>query len=292
MKNLELATTENFGAVTCDFYRNIENQIFMTREQIGEALEYHNPSTAIKNIHRKHRERLDNMSLKLKIDKGAFQNEPSFIQGEPSFRGGSQATYFYSQRGIMEICRWSRQPKANLFMDWAWDIIEKYRNKEFEAYKQSQLNDKLVDANAIDNINNTLSFMNDRLDKLEKIQFKKQLPEKKYSRWKTKTFNKLNTLLSYVNENSDESLRLSDIIHLVIEETEDTYNIEVSDYTNAYKSEFGLESNPYVMDVINYYKDIRDVFTQTLNSIMEKLHIEEKNDKQKRNIFDELSIMV
>ena len=294
MKNLELATTENFGAVTCDFYRNIENQIFMTREQIGDALGYHNPSTAIKNIHRKHRERLDDLSLKLKFNKGGIQNEPSF-------RGGSQETYFYSQRGIMEICRWSKQPKANLFMDWVWDIIEKYRNKEFEAYKQSQLNDKLVDANAIDNINNTLSFMNinntlsfmnDRLDKLEEIQFKKQLPEKKYSRWKTKTFNKLNTLLSYVNENSDESFRLSDIIHLVIEETEDTYNIEVSDYTNAYKSEFGLESNPYVMDVINYYKDIRDVFTQTLNSIMEKLHIEEKNDKQKRNIFDELSIMV
>ena len=263
MKNLELVTTENFGAVTCDFYRNIENQIFMTREQIGEALEYHNPSTAIKNIHRKHRERLDDLSLKLKFNKGGIQNEPSF-------RGGSQETYFYSQRGIMEICRWSKQPKANLFMDWVWDIIEKYRNKEFEAYKQSQLNDKLVDANAIDNINNTLSFMNinntlsfmnDRLDKLEEIQFKKQLPEKKYSRWKTKTFNKLNTLLSYVNENSDESFRLSDIIHLVIEETEDTYNIEVSDYTNAYKSEFGLESNPYVMDVINYYKDIRDVFT-------------------------------
>ena len=33
-------------------------------------------------------------------------------------------------QGIMEICRWSRQPKANLFMDWVWDIVEKYLNKE------------------------------------------------------------------------------------------------------------------------------------------------------------------
>ena len=40
MKNLELVTTENFGSVTCDFYRNVGNEIFMTREQIGEALEY------------------------------------------------------------------------------------------------------------------------------------------------------------------------------------------------------------------------------------------------------------
>ena len=69
MKNLELVTTENFGSVTCDFYRNVGNEIFMTHEQIGEALEYNNPSTAIKNIHRKHRERLDDLSLKLKFDK-------------------------------------------------------------------------------------------------------------------------------------------------------------------------------------------------------------------------------
>ena len=29
-----------------------------------------------------------------------------------------------------EICRWSRQPLANKFMDWVWDIVEKYRSKE------------------------------------------------------------------------------------------------------------------------------------------------------------------
>lgn len=30
----------------------------------------------------------------------------------------------------MEICRWSRQPNANLFMDWVWDVIEAYRHNE------------------------------------------------------------------------------------------------------------------------------------------------------------------
>lgn len=30
----------------------------------------------------------------------------------------------------MEICRWSRQPKANLFMDWVLDVIEAYRHNE------------------------------------------------------------------------------------------------------------------------------------------------------------------
>lgn len=99
-------------------------------------------------------------------------------------------------------------------------------------------------------------------------------------------------------KNSDENLKLSEIIHLVIGETEDTYNIELNDYTDAYKSEFDLDTTPYAIDVINHYKDIRDMFTLTLDSIMEKLHIAEDSDcngngiNRTRNIFDELAAKV
>ena len=89
---------------------------------------------------------------------------------------------------------------------------------------------------------------------LKESQLQKKLPEKKYSRWKTNTFNKLNTLLSYVNTHSEETLKLSEIIHLVIQETEDTYNIEINDYVNTYKSEFNLETNPYTINIINPFK--------------------------------------
>lgn len=145
-------------------------------------------------------------------------------------------------------------------------------------------------------ISNSQNDINNRLSKLEEQSAKKKIPEKKYSRWKTNTFKKLNILLSYVNENSDENLKLSEIIHLVIGETEDTYNIELNDYTDAYKSEFDLDTTPYAIDVINYYKDIRDMFTLTLDSIMEKLHIADDTDCNRdgtnriRNIFDELAI--
>jgi phage anti-repressor protein len=156
---------------------------------------------------------------------------------------------------------------------------------------QNNINeDKLV--SAIDNMNTTLSSINTRLSALEEQSNKKKLPEKKYSRWKTNTFNKLNTLLSYVNTHSDETLKLSEIIHLVITETEDIYGIEVNDYVDAYKSEFELDTNPYAMDVINHYKDIRDMFSLTLDSIMEKLGIAEKNINHTKNIFDELALNV
>jgi hypothetical protein len=78
----------------------------------------------------------------------------------------------------------------------------------------------------------------------------------------------------------------------VITETEDIYDIEVNDYVDAYKSEFELDTNPYAMDVINHYKDIRDMFSLTLDSIMEKLGIVEKNINHTKNIFDELALNV
>lgn len=279
--NLKLVTTETFGDLPCDFYRNINDDILLTREQIGTALEYSNPAKAIQKIHLTHKDRLESLCMRL--------TETRYPQNGGV--GVNVETVYYTQRGVMEICRWSNKPKANLFMDWVWDIVEKYRNKELKSYDYSQVDNKL--ANAIDNMNITLSSMNDRLSKLEEQQSKKKLPEKKYSRWKKNTFGKLNTLLSYVNEHSDEKLKLSEIIHLVIEEVEDTYNnIEINDYVAAYKSEFDLEENPYVIDVINHYKDIRDVFTLTLDSIMDKLHIGKGNNDKKKNIFDELAEMV
>ena len=104
MSNLKLITTENFGNISCDFYRNMNDDILLTREQIGSALEYTNPRTAIKNIHRKHKDRLDELSIRIKS--GGYQNEPTSKSEE-------QERVYYTERGIMEICRWSHlQPEC------------------------------------------------------------------------------------------------------------------------------------------------------------------------------------
>ena len=115
----------------------------------------------------------------------------------------------------MEICKFSRPLKANQFMDWIWDIVEKYRNHDFIHILQQDntVNEKLIEL---------LTSMNNPLSKLEEQSTKKKMPEKKYSCWKTNTFRKFNTLLAYVNGNSDENLKLSEVIYLVIGETEDT----------------------------------------------------------------------
>ena len=84
-------------------------------------------------------------------------------------------------------------------------------------------------------------------------------------------------------------MKLSEIIHLVIQESEDTYNIEINDYVEAYKSEFNLDTNPYAIDVINHYKDIKDMFTLTLDSIMNRLNLSDNTKLSSKNIFDILA---
>lgn len=45
--NLTLITTETFGDLPCNFYRNTDNEILLTRDQIGTALEYRNPDNTL-----------------------------------------------------------------------------------------------------------------------------------------------------------------------------------------------------------------------------------------------------
>ena len=61
MSNLKLIITETFNNLPCNFYRNMNNDILLTREQIGQALEYSNPIDAIYRIHKRHQDRLDKM---------------------------------------------------------------------------------------------------------------------------------------------------------------------------------------------------------------------------------------
>ena len=137
------------------------------------------PDDALSKIHKRHFDRLDPLSTVARL---------------ASTDGKYYDTILYNERGVMEICRWSNKPKANLFMDWVWAIIEKYRHNEL----QSQLNlQPLIDSLSI--LTQTITTMQQDINTLKESQSAKKLPEKKYSRWKTNIFNKLNTLLSYVN---------------------------------------------------------------------------------------------
>ena len=50
---LKLVKQSNFLGTVCDFYVDEEDNIYMSRTQIGYALQYKDPANAIKNIHNK-----------------------------------------------------------------------------------------------------------------------------------------------------------------------------------------------------------------------------------------------
>lgn len=260
MTNLKLITTENFGELQCNFYRNMNDDILLTREQIGTALEYSNPSTAIKNLHRKHKDRLDMLSIRIKL--GGLQNEPTSKSDE-------QERVYYTERGIMELCRWSRQPKANLFMDWVWDIVEKYRNKE--------LLDMSVLTSTLNNLTNILKEQNDRLSNVEsKLKEPTQLEErpkykKPYNPWFAKMQPKYQLLEDYFN------ITRGQLYKNILKEMENIYNIDTSQIQSDYCYENNIESC-YPLEPYEFVARYRDMIENIVNENLIKYGIATKDD--------------
>lgn len=113
---LTLATQKPFGSLTCDFYKNDSNEFYITRDQIGRALEYKTPSDSIQRIHERNADRLNPLSSTVNLTVEVSNGDSSYLQ--------QRETYVYTLRGAMEICRFSRQPKADKFMDFVWDVME------------------------------------------------------------------------------------------------------------------------------------------------------------------------
>lgn len=114
--SLALVEQRTINNVLIDGYYG-DKDAWFTRTQIGEALGYDNPQDSIKKIHKRHRERLDLFSKWGQIDPAS----------------GVREGYVYNTRGVLEICRWSRQPKANMVMDALYDMAMSVIDKGYYA---------------------------------------------------------------------------------------------------------------------------------------------------------------
>ena len=112
MKSLTLVKQAPFGALLVDCYTDGRGNFYMTREQIGQALEYPHPRQSIDAIHRRHKKRLDRFSTVVKTT---------------TVDGRERDTVLYQSRGVYEICRHSNQPKADAFYDCMYDVLEGLR---------------------------------------------------------------------------------------------------------------------------------------------------------------------
>lgn len=111
MTQLEKVTSKPFGNLICDFYVNESSDIFMTSEQIGQALDYAYPRESVNKIFERNSERLSKMSFEVELTSEA----------------GARSTRIYNEKGVYEVARKSNQPKADTFYDWVYEVIEEIR---------------------------------------------------------------------------------------------------------------------------------------------------------------------
>lgn len=264
MSNLQLITTENFGSIPCDFYRNMNNDILLTREQTGSALEYKYPDDALSKIHRRHKDRLDQFSVVAKL---------------ASTDGREYDTYLYTQKGVMEICRWSNKPKANQFMDWCWDIIERYRNNQgFTNTIDNTAINTLTQAitTLTSTFTQTISVMQQDITtiKEQQLQAQKQIPKKKFSPWTKRMFPKYKLLLNYFD------VTLKDLYHNLFVEMQNLYpDIDLTQMQEDYCFENGLESC-YTMKVIEHNKEVRTLFEHMANDLLDRYKLKPDTDEE------------
>lgn len=267
MNNLKLVETDVFNEIaTCDFWGNANNEYLVTREQIGRALGYSNPANAIKNIHLKHKERLDKFSTQLTL---------GYVEGD---RYVERERILYNRKGIMEICRWSRQPLADKFMDWCWEIMDRLISNSLNTVTLSREEYSMI-INTVNEVGQ-LNKVNEQLtrqlqiisaqnttmqDKLSRMWQKIMLivPPAHYSSWKNKMSQKIVSLakiLGYTNDDDRKSI-YSDIYNMMRSD----YDIDLDSYKENYLLSQIDCKNVAMIDVIYSDTALRDIFEEIVD---------------------------
>lgn len=119
---LKLVKHGEFLGTVCDFYVDEENNIYMSRTQIGYALQYKQPQHAILMVHQRHKERLDKFSVEIRGSQ--------FVT--PIYKNkNADKVFMYSERGVYEVCRWSNQKVADEFNDWVYETIQSIKQNGY-----------------------------------------------------------------------------------------------------------------------------------------------------------------
>ena len=245
MNNLKLVETDVFNEIaTCDFWGNANNEYLVTREQIGRALGYSNPANAIKNIHLKHKERLDKFSTQLTL---------GYVEGD---RYVERERILYNRKGIMDRLISNSLNTVTLSREEYSMII----NTVNEVGQLNKVNEQLTRQLQIISAQNTT--MQDKLSRMwQKIML--IVPPAHYSSWKNKMSQKIVSLakiLGYTNDDDRKSI-YSDIYNMMRSD----YDIDLDSYKENYLLSQIDCKNVAMIDVIDSDTALRDIFEEIVD---------------------------
>lgn len=192
--------------------------------------------------------------------------------------GAIQDRMFYNRKGIMEICRWSRQPLADKFMDWCWEIMDRLISNSLNTVTLSREEYSMIvnAANEVGQLNKVneqltrqlqiISAQNTTMqDKLSRIWQKIMLivPPVHYSSWKNKMSQKVVSLakiLGYTNDDDRKSI-YGDIYNMM----KSGYDIDLDSYKENYLLSQTDYKNVAMIDVIDSDTALRDIFEEIVD---------------------------
>lgn len=299
--SMTVITSKPFGVLNVDVYEDNKHQYYMTREQIGMALEYDDPRKRIAVIHSRNKDRLDKFSRGFQIE-------------TPS---GSQTMVCYNLKGVMEICRFSRQPKADAFMDFCWDIMESLMrgdsvlanpqmdaalSKEFidvrlhalfDSVKNLQseldstrkdLSEQIEEARATSNeALNVISSVSQCVHQIKDKQMDDAIKAKSYtpraeqiSDWRRDMYDRIKVVAK------TNDMKIEEIMSKIYLYMRDVYGFVIEDERKKFKRKTGRSGHISTIDVVessNMYKSI-------FKSLVKDLYAEAISSK-KGNFFDQ-----
>lgn len=288
---LNLVANENFGDMQCAFYRQDgSDEVLMTREQIGEALDYCDPGDAISKIHRRHLDRLDKYSTRVPVDKGQLSGVDKL--SSPNNTGGVQDTVLYSIEGVMEICRWSRQPKADDFMDFTWKVMKRLMKGDAQLVPATLASGELAVLNqrmgevmtmftsvtdAQERIEKQVGEMSGRLSRVDtrtnytNYYLRLQARSGYDQQWEAKSFKLVTAVAERLNI---ETLAL---LHRIYQEMERRYGIVLAEFVNDYKKVKKV-SQCSTLSVVSFSFGLREMFDAVVGELCDVCKINRGED--------------
>lgn len=119
---LRLVRQGDFLGTKCDFYVDENDNIYMSRTQIGYALRYKNPQDAIKKIHQRHYEQLEKRYIEVVGDN---------LSPRVKDLGNKTSIFMYDERGVLDVVRWSTSKMADEYFDWVYDVIAEIKKNGY-----------------------------------------------------------------------------------------------------------------------------------------------------------------
>ncbi|SCY14405.1 BRO family protein [Lysinibacillus fusiformis] len=128
---LQIIKSEMFNNVSCDFYQNQNNEVFMTINQLAQALEYADRSGVQKIVNR---------NEYLKEIEFSTEDNLSLVEGN---RKVEREVRIFTEDGIYEVTMLSKQPKAREFRAFVRKTLKALRKGEMILMQPQSLDAEL-----------------------------------------------------------------------------------------------------------------------------------------------------